>query len=401
MSLQVIPSKSGGISLVAVHLDSQTVSLASRLAAQHIGASFAGSLADYLPRSRDAEFLRTIQKSSGCLCIVNVDDDFDLAMETATSLQQLLGERVLLVALSSNSNPDRILSAMRAGFAEYLSAPIDSDLFSESLLRLRRRWTVARNTRPGRVLAFLGARGGAGATTLAVHLSTFLAQLCEKKVLIVDQHRQLGHVGLYLGLPIAEYHFYDLVRNIERMDADLLNGFVTREIHGIDVLPGPDGLFGLSEVPLGAVQQTLRYLRGIYEFVVIDCCHGIGANEPVLAECDQIFLVATPDVPAVHDLSRYVERLLLYNFPAGKVNVVINRCRSRGEVEMKAISEVVQVPVALTIPNSSDELIRAMNTGKPVSPSSRCDFAKHLKKWSAALAGIPNQSTLSKLASSF
>jgi len=384
-----------------VHLDSQTVSLASRLAAQHIGASFAGSLADYLPRSRDAEFLRTIQKSSGCLCIVNVDDDFDLAMETATSLQQLLGERVLLVALSSNSNPDRILSAMRAGFAEYLSAPIDSDLFSESLLRLRRRWTVARNTRPGRVLAFLGARGGAGATTLAVHLSTFLAQLCEKKVLIVDQHRQLGHVGLYLGLPIAEYHFYDLVRNIERMDADLLNGFVTREIHGIDVLPGPDGLFGLSEVPLGAVQQTLRYLRGIYEFVVIDCCHGIGANEPVLAECDQIFLVATPDVPAVHDLSRYVERLLPYNFPAGKVNVVINRCRSRGEVEMKAISEVVQVPVALTIPNSSDELIRAMNTGKPVSPSSRCDFAKHLKKWSAALAGIPNQSTLSKLASSF
>ncbi len=374
--------------MVTVCLDPATISAVSRLSAQLLGASFAGNMADYLPRNRDVDLLKSMQKSEGCLCIINADSDRELAMETATSLLQLLGERVLLIALSSKSDTDLVLDAMRSGYAEYLGSPLNSDQFSNSLLRLRRRWAVARTTKPGRVLAFLGARGGAGATTLVVHLSTFLAQLCGKKVLVVDQHRQLGHVGLYLGLPTTEYHFYDLARNIDRVDADLLNGFVVHEVNGVDVLPGPEGLYGLTDVPLSSIQQTIRYLRGTYEYVIIDCCHGVGnANEATIAECDQIYLVATPDVPALRDLSRYVDKLLQYNFPPGKMNVVINRFRSKGEVTLEEIAKAVRLPVELTIPNSSAELITAMNTGKPIATASRSDFAKQLRKWAVDLAG--------------
>ena len=371
-----------------MRVDAETVSVISRLAAQQLGASFAGNMPDYLPRNRDVELLKAMQKSNGCLCMVNLDSDFELAMETASSLRQLLGERVLLVALSSKSNPDVILNAMRAGYAEFLGSPLNCNEFSDSLLRLRRRWTAGRNAKTGRVLAFVGVRGGVGTTTLVVHLSSFLAQLCGKKVLVVDQHRQLGHVGMYLGLPMVEYHFYDLARNIDRVDADLLNGFIVHEVNGVDVLPGPDGLFGLTDVPLGAIQQTIRYLRGTYEFVVIDCSQGVGnANEATIAECDEFYLVATPDVPALRDLSRYVDRLLQYNLPAGKVKVLINRSRSRGEVALKEISEAVRLPVSISIPNSSEELIMAMNTGKPIAMGSRSDFAKQMRKWATDLAG--------------
>jgi pilus assembly protein CpaE len=391
VSTQISPSQtaeSAGVALITVRLDPETVSLISRLAAQHLGASFAGNLPDYLPRNRDVELLKAIQKSDGCLCVINVDGDFELAMETASSLQQLLGERVLLVALSCKSNPGLILNAMRAGFAEFLGSPLNCNEFSDSLLRMRRRWTVGRNAKTGRVLAFLGVRGGAGTTTLVVHLATFLAQLCGKKVLVIDQHRQLGHVGLYLGLPMAEYHFYDLARNIDRVDADLLSGYVVHEVNGVDVLPGPDSLFGLTDVPVSAIQQTIRYLRGTYEFVVIDCCQGVGnANEATIAESDAIYLVATPDVPALRDLSRYVDRLLQYDLPPGKVKVAINRFRSRGEVALKEISEAVRLPVSITVPNSSEELIMAMNTGKPIALGSRSDFAKQMRKWATGLAG--------------
>jgi pilus assembly protein CpaE len=377
-----------GISLVTVCLDPATISAVSRLAAQMLGASFTGNMPDYLPHNRDVDLLKSMQKSEGCLCIINVDGDRQLAMETATSLQQLLGERVLLIALSAKSDTDLVLDAMRSGYAEYLGNPLNSDQFGESLLRLRRRWTIARTTKPGNVLAFLGARGGAGTTTVVVHLSTFLAHVCGKKVLVVDQHRQLGHIGLYLGLPTTEYHFYDLARNIDRVDADLLNGFVVHEVNGVDVLPGPEGLYGLTDVPLSSIQQTIRYLRGSYEYVLIDCCQGVGnANEATIAECDQVYLIATPDVPALRDLSRYVDKLLQYNFPPGKLNVVINRFRSKGEVTLEEIAKAVRLPVALTIPNNSAELITAMNTGKPITPGSRSDFAKQMRKWVIGLAG--------------
>src|ERR1035437_867704 len=194
VSPQVAQSQSekpAGISLVTVCLDPPTISVVSRLAAQLLGASFTGNMPDYLPRNRDVDLLKSMQTSEGCLCVINADSDRELAMETATSLQQLLGERVLLIALSSESNTDLVLDAMRSGFAEYLGSPVNCDKFSDSLLRLRRRWAVARSTKPGNVLAFLGVRGGAGTTTLAVHLATFLAPLCGKKVLVVDQHRQL------------------------------------------------------------------------------------------------------------------------------------------------------------------------------------------------------------------
>ncbi len=392
VSTQVVPSqseKTAGISLVTVGLDASTISAASRVAAQLLGASFAGNMPDYLSRNRDVDLLKSMQQAEGCLCIINADNNRELAMETAASLQQLLGDRVLLIALSSRSDTDLVLDAMRSGYAEYLGSPLNCDQFSDSLLRLRRRWTVARTNKPGSVLAFLGARGGAGTTTLAIHVSTFLAQLCGKKVLIVDQHRQLGHVALYLGLPTAEYHFYDLARNIERVDADLLGGFVVHEANGIDVLPGPEGLYGLTDVPLSSIQQTIRYLRGTYEYVVIDCCEGVGnANEATIAECDQIYLIATPDVPALRDLSRYVDKLLQYNFPPGKLNIVINRFRSKGEVTLDEIAKAVRLPVALTIPNSSAELIAAMNTGKPITPASRSDFAKQLRKWATDLGGV-------------
>lgn len=390
-SLQATQSQSekpAEISLVTVCLDSPTISAVSRLAAQMLGASFAGNMTDYLPRNQDVDLLKSMQRSDGCLCIINADGNRELAMETATSLHQLLGERVLLIALSSKSDTDLVLDAMRSGYAEYLGYPFDGDQFSDSLLRLRRRWAVARTTKPGNVVAFLGARGGAGTTTLVVHLSTFLAQLCGRKVLVVDQHRQLGHVGLYLGLPTTEYHFYDLARNIDRVDADLLNGFVVHGVHGVDVLPGPEGLYGLTDVPLSSIQQTIRYLRGTYEYVTIDCCQGVGnANEATIAECDQIYLIATPDVPALRDLSRYVDKLLQYNFPAGKVNVVINRFRSKGEVTLEEISKAIMLPVALTIPNNSTELITAMNTGKPITPGSRSEFAKQVGKWAISLGG--------------
>ena len=381
------PADATAVSLVTVLLDSATISSISRLASQTLGASFAGNLEDYLSRNRDFELVKTMQKSVGSLCVINVDGDFELAMETASSLQQLLGERVLLIAISSKSSPDRILQAMRSGYAEYLESPLSDDQFRDSLVRLRRRWSVVQNVRPARLLAFIGARGGVGATSLAVHLSTFVAQVCGKRVLIVDQHRQFGHVALYLGLPTPTYHFYDLVGNVDRIDSNLLEGFIAHEVNGVDVLPGPDGLFALTEVSIDAIQLTLRYLRGAYEYVVIDCCQGIGgANEAVLAESDQIYLVATPDVPALHDLSRYVDRLLQYNFPADKVNIVINRCRSKGELALREISDAVKLPVAISIANNSMELITAMNTGKPVSPASRSDFAKQMRNWATSVA---------------
>ena len=91
----------------------------------------------------------------------------------------------------------------------------------------------------GNVISLFGAKGGVGTTTLAVYLATFLVLEHRKKVLLIDHHHQLGHVCLYLGLKENPYYFDELLRNVDRLDAELLAGFLTHHPNGLDLLPSP------------------------------------------------------------------------------------------------------------------------------------------------------------------
>jgi pilus assembly protein CpaE len=296
-----------------------------------------------------------------------------------------------MIAVSDHAEPALILEAMRAGCSEYLTRPVEVGQFGQALDRLQTRFTSRKEVpvKPaGRIVAILGVRGGAGATTLAVHLGCFLVGQYGKKTLILDEHRRLGHVSLYLGKDEPNYHFYELVRNVSRLDQSLLQGFVIHHSECLDILPSPDCFDDSANVELDDIQRAIRFLGQNYEYVVIDCPHGIhNLSLATIDCCDELYLIATPDVPALRDLSRCIDRFLQSNVPPGKIKVVINRFSSQGSLSLAQIHKAVQLPVLITIPNASSDLIRAMNTGSPVLPDRKSEFALQMKKWAAALAG--------------
>ena len=87
------------------------------------------------------------------------------------------------------------------GYGEFLAKPLDYDEFMETLCG---SIIAGRPPRPseelGKFCPFLAPRGGVGTTILAVHLAMFLVRGFAKKVLLIDNHAQLGHVALYLGM---------------------------------------------------------------------------------------------------------------------------------------------------------------------------------------------------------
>lgn len=376
----------GNVCLVTICAEVETINVATRVATQLFVTPVITTMARYLPQNTDLSVLQQMQDADAVVCLIDFDLNNELALETASALQQMLGNKVMPIAVSRKSSSALVIEAMRAGCVEYLSKPLDPEQLTQALVRLRVRCSPTKPDPTGRLIAFMSARGGAGATTIAIHLAAFLSQLCGKKVLIVDQQRQLGHVALYMGLQPPKYHFYDLVRNVERLDFELLRSFLLHAPNGVDVIAAPDELFALTEATVDDVHRTLKFLRGVYEFVLVDCPHGLGRlNVATIDDCDQLYLVATPDVPALRDLSRYVNRLVQYNFPPGKLNVAINRFRSKGEVSLDDIAKAIRQPVAVTIPNSSNELITAMNSGKPLSPEGNSEFSRHMRKWASSL----------------
>jgi len=213
-----------------------------------------------------------------------------------------------------------------------------------------------------------------------------------KKTLILDEHRRLGHVSLYLGEDEANYHFYELVRNIARLDEILLDGFVIHHSSCLDILPSPEVFDDSANVSLDDIQRAIRFLGQNYEFVVIDCPHGVhNLSLATIDCCDELYLIATPDVPALRDLSRYIDQLLQSNVSPAKIRVVINRFSSEGALTLEQIEKAIRQPIAITIPNASTDLIRAMNTGNPVLPDRKSEFAIQMKKWAASL--VPGESS--------
>jgi pilus assembly protein CpaE len=380
-----------GLCIATLGVDAETVEAVKQVAAAKNG-SFAGELPEYAPGRGDSLLLQKLQRAEVSVCVIDFDRDHAQAAAAANALQQTLHGRGTLIALSRQAEPAQILEAMRAGCNEYLTKPLDADQLAAALDRLGAR-VSARPPNPakhgGRILALLGARGGAGTTTLAVHLGCFLVRQYGKKTLILDEHRRLGHVSLYLGEDDANYHFYELVRNIARLDEALLDGFVIHHSSCLDILPSPDVFDDAANVSLDDIQRAIRFLGQNYEFVVIDCPHGVhNLSLSTIDCCDEVYLIATPDVPALRDLSRYIDRLLQGNVPPEKLKVVINRFSSEGAVSLEQIEKAIRRPIAITIPNASSDLIRAMNTGNPILPERKSEFANQMKKWAASLVPV-------------
>ena len=76
-----------------------------------------------------------------------------------------------------------------------------------------------------------------------------------------------------------------------------------------------------------------------------------------------MYLVATPDVAALRDLSRHVENFGLDVTAAYKVRIVLNRSSSHDAVSKEQVESAVRFPVSVSIPNNYAELIRAINAG--------------------------------------
>ena len=279
---------------------------------------------------------------------------------------------------------------MRGGCTEFLHKPLKTEAFNEVLRRLERQWSATSSRAPqiGSILSFFGAKGGVGTTTLAVHLAMYLVQTCGKRALLIDNHTELGHVSVYLGMEGSRHQFHEVVRNVNRLDSELLSGFIGKHHSGLEILCSPDVCGELSSLDPDAVTRTLEFLRTEYDFVIVDSANAL--DEVSLAVIDvstRVYLVATPEIGAIRDLSRYVDHLTRNDFDTERMHVVINRFSSRYAVSVEQIEKAIRLPIAIRLPNSYTELVRSVNLGEPVSPKIKSDFAAQIVKWAGTLGG--------------
>jgi pilus assembly protein CpaE len=378
-------SSSARFTVFTVCVDPETVANVMDGCAYAADTEFAGEFHDYMGHHKRPQFSQRVKASAAQIALIDFDRKPDEAAQSAEILHQMFPGKIAIIAVSKRSHEELILQAMRAGCSEFLPCPFILSQFTEMVGRLQSRFTAlapesAKNV--GTVIALFGVKGGVGGTTLAVYLATFLVRQHRKKVLLIDHHHQLGHVCLYLGLTENPYYFDELLRNVDRLDVELLAGFLTRHPSGLDVLPSPDTCAVRYSSSPHDMEHVLSFLRSEYDYVILDSSlETQNVNSAIIDSADEVYLVATPDVAALRDLSRHVENFGLDAKTAPKLRIAINRSSSNDAVSAEQVEAAVRFPVSVTIPNAYAELIHAINAGEPLSPQRRSEFTTKISKW--------------------
>jgi pilus assembly protein CpaE len=376
-----------GVSILAIHLDETSIHLLRRVIASVPGFVFGASLQHYFGE-KDATLIRTMREIHPEVCVIDLDRDREMALETVEYLRRSSLSSIAIFAISSRMDSESIIGAMRSGCTEYLEKPLVADRVQEALVQLERKKRDSLvSAVQGKLITLMGVKGGVGTTTLAVHLAYSLSKR-GKKVVLVDHHPELGEATLHLGLEHHNYGFYELACNLNRMDAELLQGFALKHESGLEVLASPEGLGMTPKTTPEAVQQTLRFLLRIYDYVIVDTVCGFDEqNLAILEASDEFNLIATPQLPSIRSTSRFLDYLMRLNYSTSKAQVVLNRWTKRAPLSVENIEKALHRKISLIIPNCESELTEAIATGVPVSVKSRSDFMQGINKWTLRLNG--------------
>jgi len=290
-------------------------------------------------------------------------------------------------AVSANTEPERIIAAMRVGCIEYLLKPIQNDRVLDGLARVEAKQKErTRSKVHGKIVTLIGAKGGTGVTSLALHLALELTGRNQRKCLLVDQHSALGDASLYLGTGRHQYSFYELANNTDRLDQELLKGFLLRHASGLHLLDSPETVDVVHKASPSAVEHTLSFLGETYQFVVVDCPPGLSdVTLACISQSDQVAIVLTAELPSIRNAVRYIEHIERLGYNPNKIQIVLNRHSKRGPLADDRIEKALGRKISVRVPNSYNEVIKAINAGAPI-PSGKSDFGEAIQVWAQNLA---------------
>jgi len=393
-------STSEPLSVVGVCLDEETWTVLKVFADSAPLIRLRSHVSEYRVQDTDS-VLEWMGTPTPDICIVDFDRDRRKAAMAAEIIHSAAPETAIF-AVSSDAQPDLIIQAMRSGCSEYLLKPIGREQLLNAVARVGGRRRERLQPFRAQVLAFMGAKGGCGVTSLVTQLGALLANSCGRKTLVVDLHPDFGDAALYLGLTKYRYHFFELVENNDRLDAELLQSFLARHSSGLELIPAPEGNDTQRRILPGAVAQTFDFLRARYDYILVDMAPGLSdENLELIRHCDQLHVVTVAEVSALRNVVRHFDYLTRKEIPRERFRVVLNRHQKRSLISDSEIEKTIGQKIFWKVPNQYAHVVKAINGGDPIATLSSSDVTRNLRELASSLGAKATATEKKKESSGF
>ena len=374
-------TSTGGLSVAVIGPNDQD----RRGVAHAVSSSSSSSVREFSAYPvRVSEVQRLLEQNFDVI-IIDLDSDQKVALNLVEQVASQSATTVMVY--SAQTDPSTLVRCMRAGAREFLSQPISTSTLSEAISRAATRRPTGQGSKHdgGKVLLFLGGKGGSGVTTVACNFAVALAQGCGKNTLMIDLDLPLGDAALTLGIT-PQFSVVDALQNASRMDSNFLSKIVVKHSSGLSILAAP-GKFPTVEVNNDAIERLVQTARGNFEYVVIDAGSRFDLSRTSLLEqADMVYLVMQAGIPELRNSHRVISEY----FKTGGTNleIVLNRFIPRsGGVDEEHIAKALNKPVQWKIPSDYVAVRRMQNEATPLTQEDSM-ISRAIQEMAGAACGV-------------
>jgi pilus assembly protein CpaE len=312
--------------------------------------------------------IQDLERHPEAALIIDLASDPEAALKVMEKVRQAAPDLYIL-ASNYHADGETVIAAVRAGANDFLTQPLKRIEFRDAMARLERtpRRASVTASRLGKVYSFLGVKGGAGATTLAVNFAGVLAQR-KQQVVLIDLDFTANDCAMQTGTS-PQHSLTDVGENLSRMDQALFEGLVTRDPLGFFLVGPTDQVEQRAIFTEPMFREFANFLVEKYESVVVDAGRWL-SDEVGLAALQSssiVFVVLTQDLPAIRNAQRYIAALMRLGFNQDQLKIVVNRYQKKpgaGMASLEQIQQTLNQNVFYGIPASS-AAIAAVNKGRP------------------------------------
>jgi pilus assembly protein CpaE len=328
-----------------------------------------------LPSAANDPVIRKTRVFAPDVVVVDIaTDGVPSALRAIELLHQELPDAAVF-AVGPLTQSQLIVNAMRAGVREYIERPTTTTDLLEAFVRLTatRRKPGRQNSR-GKVFTVVNAKGGSGATTVAVNLALALQSIHHNTALV--DLAPLGHCALHLNLKPA-FTVSDAIANLHRLDASLLESFMARHGRDLKVLAGPVTPT-VIEPSASDFARLLDTIVGQYHYTVVDASSRLDSATRLVSNLsEKILLIAHADVATLWSAGR----VALYLGESGsrdRFALVLNRYRKVAGFDEAQTEAAIGAPVLWRIPNQYFAVSTAIDRGIPLVQQGNTEFSRSI-----------------------
>jgi len=309
------------------------------------------------------------------LLIVDLADTADTVADAA-ALKTTVPGGCVVIGIGRINDVALYRDLMAVGFNDYLATPLGEGVVAraaERALDLRERGAATmagaglKDAKP-RTLSVIGARGGVGATTVAITVAGMLGVRLKEEVLLVDFDLHYGSLMLALDLEAIDA-LREALDQPDRIDALFIQQVAQKKNDHLYAIGAEEAPTGGFQARPHAASDFLRSVHRRFRWIVADVPRGDPViQRQVIEASSDILLITDLSLPGVRDAMR-LQQLVHDVAPSARLHLATSGVidARRSAVKIADVERTLKRKIDCQIPADTLAALAAVNFGKPLA----------------------------------